>query len=143
MAAGQDVCAYDFATNEVPGEEVPNIGYWRDVGTVDAYWQAQMDLIETHPQFNLYNKRWPIRTGATHDPPAKFVFRDEAQARVGTATESLVSHGCIISGGRVVRSILSPGVRVNSYCEVESSILMTNSRIGRLEFRSVLFHTRV
>ena len=84
----QRVYAYDFATNVVPGEDEHNRGYWRDIGTIDAYWEAQMDLIEIHPQFNLYNFRWPIRTGATHDPPAKFVFRDEAQARVGIATDS-------------------------------------------------------
>ncbi len=78
-----------------------------------------MDLIEIRPQFNLYNFRWPIRTGATHDPPAKFVFRDEAQARVGIATDSLVSHGCIISGGRIHRSVLGIGCRVNSFSEVE------------------------
>ncbi|HWL85123.1 MAG TPA: glucose-1-phosphate adenylyltransferase [Polyangiaceae bacterium] len=131
VATGQEVWAYDFATNQVPGEEEPNLGYWRDVGTVDAYWQAQMDLIETHPQFNLYNKRWPIRTGATHDPPAKFVFRDEAQARVGTATESLVSHGCIISGGRIHRSVLSVGCRTNSFSEVVESVLFEGVQIGR------------
>ncbi|WP_394823269.1 glucose-1-phosphate adenylyltransferase [Pendulispora albinea] len=131
VAAGQEVWAYDFATNRVPGEDSPNLGYWRDVGTVDAYWQAQMDLIETHPQFNLYNKRWPIRTGATHDPPAKFVFRDEAQARVGTATESLVSHGCIISGGRIHRSVLSVGCRTNSFSEVVESVLFEGVQIGR------------
>jgi len=115
---GAAVFAYDFATNVVPGEDEHNRGYWRDIGTIDAYWAAQMDLIEIHPQFNLYNFRWPIRTGATHDPPAKFVFRDEAQARVGIATDSLVSHGCIISGGRIHRSVLGVGCRVNSFSEV-------------------------
>ena len=88
VGKGAAVYAYDFATNAVPGEEACNKGYWRDVGTVDAYHEAQMDLIADPPQFNLYNFRWPIRTGATHDPPAKFVFRDEAQARVGIATDS-------------------------------------------------------
>ncbi|WP_394846650.1 glucose-1-phosphate adenylyltransferase [Pendulispora brunnea] len=133
VAEGREVWAYDFATNVVPGEdEQPQgVGYWRDVGTVDAYWEAQMDLIATHPQFNLYNKRWPIRTGATHDPPAKFVFRDEAQARVGTATESLVSHGCIISGGRIHRSVLSVGCRTNSFSEVVESVLFEGVQIGR------------
>jgi glucose-1-phosphate adenylyltransferase len=128
---GAAVFAYDFATNLVPGEDVQNRGYWRDVGTVDAYWAAQIDLIEVHPQFNLYNFRWPIRTGATHDPPAKFVFRDEAQARVGVATESLVSHGCIISGGRIHRSVLGVGCRVNSFSEVEESVLFERVRVGR------------
>ena len=128
---GAHVFAYDFATNIVPGEDEHNRGYWRDVGTVDAYWEAQMDLIEIHPQFNLYNFRWPIRTGATHDPPAKFVFRDEAQARVGIATDSLVSHGCIISGGRIHRSVLGVGCRVNSFSEVEESVLFERVRVGR------------
>jgi glucose-1-phosphate adenylyltransferase len=128
---GARVFAYDFATNRVPGEDDHNRGYWRDVGTVDAYWEAQMDLIEIHPQFNLYNFRWPIRTGATHDPPAKFVFRDEAQARVGISTDSMVSHGCIISGGRIHRSVLGVGCRVNSFAEVEESVLFEGVRVGR------------
>jgi glucose-1-phosphate adenylyltransferase len=128
---GATVFAYDFATNIVPGEEDHNRGYWRDIGTIDAYWQAQMDLIEISPQFNLYNFRWPIRTGATHDPPAKFVFRDEAQARVGIATDSLVSHGCIISGGRIHRSVLGVGCRVNSFSEVEECVLFERVRVGR------------
>jgi glucose-1-phosphate adenylyltransferase len=128
---GQSVYAYDFATNHVPGEDEHGLGYWRDVGTVEAYWEAQMDLIEIHPHFNLYNNRWPIRTGVTHDPPAKFVFRDEVHARVGIATDSLVSHGCIISGGRIHRSVLSVGCRINSFSEVEESVLFENVRIGR------------
>jgi glucose-1-phosphate adenylyltransferase len=128
---GARIFAYDFATNGVPGEDPHNRGYWRDVGTIDAYWEAQMDLIGIHPQFNLYNARWPIRTGATHDPPAKFVFRDEAQARVGIATDSMVSHGCIISGGRIHRSVLGVGCRVNSFSEVEESVLFERVRVGR------------
>ncbi len=128
---GARVYAYDFATNVVPGEDTHNRGYWRDVGNVDAYWEAQMDLIEIHPLFNMYNFRWPIRTGATHDPPAKFVFRDEAQARVGIATDSMVSHGCIISGGRIHRSVLGVGCRVNSFSEVEESVLFERVRVGR------------
>lgn len=131
VAEGRSVWAYDFATNEVPGEEERGGGYWRDIGTVDAYWEAQMDLIEIHPLCNLYNTRWPIRTGVTHDPPAKFVFRDEAQARVGIATDSLVSHGCIISGGRIHRSVLGVGCRINSFSEVEESVLFENVRVGR------------
>ena len=128
---GQAVYAYDFNTNEVPGEEGPGRGYWRDIGTLEAYWQAQMDLIEIHPHFNMYNTRWPIRTGVTHDPPAKFVFRDEVHARVGIATDSLVSHGCIISGGRIHRSVLSIGCRINSFSEVEESVLFERVKIGR------------
>ena len=128
---GQDVFVYDFANNTVPGEDDRALGYWRDIGTLEAYWQAQMDLIEIHPLFNLYNSAWPIRTGATHDPPAKFVFRDEVQARVGIATDSMVSHGCIISGGRIHRSVLSVGCRINSFSEVEESVLFERVRIGR------------
>jgi glucose-1-phosphate adenylyltransferase len=128
---GAAIYAYDFATNAVPGEDEYNRGYWRDIGTIDAYWEAQMDLIGIHPQFNLYNFRWPLRTGATHDPPAKFVFRDEAQARVGIATDSMVSHGCIISGGRIHRSVLGVGCRVNSFSEVEESVLFERVRVGR------------
>jgi glucose-1-phosphate adenylyltransferase len=129
---GGQVYAYDFATNVVPGEDASDRrGYWRDIGTIDAYWEAQMDLIEIHPQFNLYNFRWPIRTGATHDPPAKFVFRDEAQARVGIATDSLVSHGSIISGGRIHRSVLGVGCRVNSFSEVEECVLFEGVQVGR------------
>ncbi len=131
VAAGKKVMVYDFAKNDVPGEDVVERGYWRDVGTLEAYWQAQMDLIEIQPSFNLYNTRWPIRTGVTHDPPAKFVFRDEAHARVGIATDSLVSHGCIISGGRIHRSVLSVGCRINSFSEVEESVLFERVRIGR------------
>jgi glucose-1-phosphate adenylyltransferase len=131
VQSGRKVYVYDFATNEVPGESSRERGYWRDIGTVDAYWAAQIDLVEIHPMFNLYNARWPLRTGISHDPPAKFVFRDEAAARVGSATDSLVSDGCIISGGRIHRSVLSPRVRINSYSEVEESVLFENVNIGR------------
>ncbi len=131
VADGQDVFVYDFASNDVPGEDERARGYWRDVGTIEAYWEAQMDLIAIHPLFNLYNDRWPIRTGVTHDPPAKFVFRDEVQARVGIATDSMVSHGCIISGGRIHKSVLSVGCRVNSFAEIEESVLYERVRVGR------------
>jgi glucose-1-phosphate adenylyltransferase len=106
------------------------VKYWRDVGTLDAYYDANMDLISVVPEFNLYDKRWPIRTNMLQMPPAKFVFAQEGR-RMGVAIDSIVSGGCIVSGGRVVRSILSPGVRINSYCEVESSILMHNAEVGR------------
>jgi glucose-1-phosphate adenylyltransferase len=130
VARGAGAFVYDFETNRVPGEEVGH-AYWRDIGTVEAYWAAQMDLVSVQPAFNLYNQRWPIRTGYTHDPPAKFVFRDEANARVGIATESLVSLGCIISGGRIHRSVLSNRVRVNSFSHIEDSVLFENVVIGR------------
>jgi glucose-1-phosphate adenylyltransferase len=127
---GARVFVYDFQTNRVPGEDEGH-AYWRDIGTIEAYWAAQMDLVAIQPAFNLYNRRWPLRTGITHDPPAKFVFRDEAAARVGIATESLVSLGSIISGGRIHRSVLSNRVRVNSFSEIEDSVLFEDVVIGR------------
>jgi glucose-1-phosphate adenylyltransferase len=130
VARGARANVYDFQKNRVPGEEVGH-AYWRDIGTVDAYWAAQLDLVAIQPAFNLYNQRWPIRTGYNNDPPAKFVFRDEANARVGIATESLVSLGCIISGGRIHRSVLSNRVRVNSFSHIEESVLFENVVIGR------------
>jgi glucose-1-phosphate adenylyltransferase len=104
--------------------------YWRDVGTLDAFYEANMDLVSVTPEFNLYDQRWPIRTKATQQPPAKFVFAQEGR-RMGLAVDSIVSAGCIVSGGRVLHCVLSPGVRVNSYCEVEYSILMPNVEVGR------------
>ncbi len=119
------VIAYDFVDlND------KTVKYWRDVGTLDAYYDANMDLVSVLPEFNLYDQRWPIRTHLLQQPPAKFVFAQEGR-RMGIAIDSIVSGGCIISGGRVVRSVLSPGVRINSYCEVESSILMHNAEVGR------------
>lgn len=134
MVADKKRCyVYDFKTNEVPGEDPDGAtaAYWRDIGTVDAYFEAQMDLVSVKPAFNLYNRRWPIRTGTNHDPPAKFVFRDEANARVGVATESLVSHGCIISGGRINRSVLSNRCRINSFSSVDECVLFEDVVIGR------------
>ena len=120
-----NVIAYDFRDLN---RKV--VRYWRDVGTLDSYYDANMDLIEVTPEFNLYDKAWPVRTRLVQQPPAKFVFAHEGR-RIGIAMDSIVSAGCIISGGRVTRSVLSPGVRVNSYCEVESSILMANVEVGR------------
>jgi glucose-1-phosphate adenylyltransferase len=119
------VVAYDFL--DMNAKEAR---YWRDVGTLDAYYEANLDLVDVSPHFNLYDRKWPIRTHALQQPPAKFVFAQEGR-RMGVAIDSIVSAGCIISGGRVMRSVLSPGVRVNSYCEVEYSILMPNVEIGR------------
>ncbi|HSN99791.1 MAG TPA: sugar phosphate nucleotidyltransferase, partial [Candidatus Nanopelagicales bacterium] len=129
VQGGSRVFVYDFFKNLVPGED--GNGYWRDIGTIDAYWAAQMDLVSIQPAFNFYNTSWPIRTGISHDPPAKFVFRDEANARVGIATESLVSLGCIISGGRIHRSVLSNRVRVNSFAHIEECVLFEDVKIGR------------
>ena len=117
--------------------------YWRDVGTLDAYYEANMDLVAVVPEFNLYDKRWPIRTRVTQQPPAKFVFAQEGR-RMGVAVDSVVSAGCIVSGGRVLHSVLSPGVRVNSYCEVEYSILMPGAEIGRYSrIRRAIINTNV
>lgn len=125
------IMVYDFSRNELPGMTESERGYWRDIGSIDSYWHSSMDLVSVTPQFNLYNKMWPIRTAMDPYPPAKFVFADEKSKRVGMATDSLVSEGCIISGGRIDRSILSPGVRINSYSLVEESILFENVNVGR------------
>ena len=125
------VYVYDFATNVVPGQSERERGYWRDVGSLDAYYQANMDLVEVDPVFSLYNERWPIFTVRYTIPPVKFVFANEAEGRVGKATDSLISEGCIISGGQVNRSILSPRVRINSYAQVEDSLIFENVNIGR------------
>jgi glucose-1-phosphate adenylyltransferase len=117
--------AYDF--RDINGKQAR---YWRDVGTIDAFYEANMDLVAVSPEFNLYDGNWPIRTHVVQAPPAKFVFAQEGR-RMGLAVDSIVAAGCIVSGGRVVRSVLATGVRVNSYCEVECSILMPNVKIGR------------
>jgi glucose-1-phosphate adenylyltransferase len=119
------VVAYDF--RDINAKQAR---YWRDVGTLDAYYEANMDLVDVVPEFNLYDKRWPIRTKVTQHPPAKFVFAQEGR-RMGVAVDSVVCAGSIVSGGRVLHCVLSPGVRVNSYCEVEFSILMPDVEIGR------------
>jgi glucose-1-phosphate adenylyltransferase len=103
--------------------------YWRDVGTIEAYYEANMDLVAVSPVFNLYDNDWPIRTHQRQYPPAKFVFGDPG--RTGTAIDSIVCPGCIISGGAVRNSVLSPDVRINSYTEVDSSILFSHVNIGR------------
>jgi glucose-1-phosphate adenylyltransferase len=123
--------AYDFSTNVVRGSTEAERGYWRDVGTLDAYWQASADLISVTPIFNLYNPDWPIYSAFFPSPPAKFVFADKEANRVGIATDSMVSEGCIISGGRVDRSILGLRVRVNSFSDVAESILFDDVAVGR------------
>jgi glucose-1-phosphate adenylyltransferase len=124
VAGGERVYAYLFWD-----ENKKESKYWRDVGTLDAYYDASMDLIQVDPVFNLYDPDWPLRTYQPQFPPAKFVFDEEG--RRGSATQSLVSMGCIVSGSTVHRSILSPGARVHSYCEIEDSILMPNTTINR------------
>ena len=104
--------------------------YWRDIGTLDAYYEANMDLCQVNPEFNLYDPEWPLRTYQVQAPPAKFVFADEGR-RCGQAVDSVISAGCIISGSRVAGSVLCPNVRVHSFCTVERSILMPGVRVGR------------
>ncbi|HEV3387200.1 MAG TPA: glucose-1-phosphate adenylyltransferase [Gemmata sp.] len=140
---------HDFGKNIIPGmletghrvfayrfrdENRKAVPYWRDVGTLDAYYQANMDLIAVDPVLNLYDAGWPVRTFQPQNPPPKFVFSGDGppgQARRGEALDSIVCSGCIISGGQVRRSILSPRVRVNSYAVVEDSILLDGVDVGR------------
>jgi glucose-1-phosphate adenylyltransferase len=131
MHARKRVFVYDFNKNSVPGQTEKERGYWRDVGSLDAYYQANMDLVAVDPVFSLYNDHWPIYTIQHNTPPVKFVFNNVRENRVGRATDSLISEGCIISGGHVHHSILSPKVRVNSYAYVEDSIVFENVNIGR------------
>ncbi|HEV3054485.1 MAG TPA: glucose-1-phosphate adenylyltransferase, partial [Solirubrobacteraceae bacterium] len=119
---------YDFAWNEVPGATDRDRGYWRDVGTLDAFYDAHMDLISVTPEFNLYNMSWPILTATAPLPPAKFVFADEG--RTGHALDSMVCAGVIISGAVARRSVLSPGVRLHSHAVVEDAVLFAGVDIG-------------
>jgi glucose-1-phosphate adenylyltransferase len=121
--------AYNFMDNEVPGAEPRDRGYWRDVGTLDSYFESHLDLCAVHPIFNLYNDKWPILTYVPSQPPAKFVH--DAGDRVGRAINSVVSNGVVVSGGLVLDSVLSPGVRVNSWSRVERAVIMHSTRIGR------------
>jgi glucose-1-phosphate adenylyltransferase len=120
---------YDFSKNVVPGETERDRGYWRDVGTLDAFYDAHMDLISIHPIFNLYNQEWPILTWPDPLPPAKFVFDDEE--RRGEALDSMVCAGVVISGATVRRSVLSPGAHLHSWACVEDSILMQGVDVAR------------
>jgi glucose-1-phosphate adenylyltransferase len=120
---------YDFHDNDVPGSTERDQHYWRDVGTLDAYYDAHMDLVSVHPVFNLYNRKWPILSSVPALPPAKFVHSEPG--RVGTAIDSLVSQGVIVSGASVRKSILSPGARLHSRAEVEASVLMHNVDVGQ------------
>ena len=124
-----EAAVYDFADNEVPGATDRDRGYWRDVGTLDSYYDAHMDLISVEPVFNLYNLDWPILTSYPPYPPAKFVHSEPG--RTGTSIESMVCPGVIVSGGTVRRSVLSPSVTVHSYAEVEGSVLMPGVDVGQ------------
>ncbi|GAA3615291.1 glucose-1-phosphate adenylyltransferase [Marihabitans asiaticum] len=121
--------AYDFSSNEVPGAKDRDRGYWRDVGTLDSYYDAQMDLTSIHPIFNLYNYDWPIYTHYGPYPPAKFVHGE--QGRIGEALNSCVSPGVVVSGARVNNSILSPGCFVHSYSSIDDSVLLNGVDVGR------------
>lgn len=121
---------YDFKDNDVPGSTDRDRDYWRDVGTMDSYFEAHMDLISVDPIFNLYNTKWPIYTQSSGAlPPAKFTFA--SQGRTGHALDSIVSAGVVVSGSEVNRSVLSPGVRTHSYAQVSDSVLMDNVVVGR------------
>jgi glucose-1-phosphate adenylyltransferase len=127
LVSAEEANVYDFATNEVPGVTERDRGYWRDVGTLDAYYEANMDLISVNPVFNLYNKDWPILTWTDPEAPAKFV---STQAGAGEVTDCMVCAGAIISGGAIRRSILSPRVRVHPGAVVENSVLMHDVDVG-------------
>lgn len=132
---GRDILPRMLKTHKVltfrfEDENRKHAKYWRDVGTIDSYWEANMDLVAVDPLFNLYDRDWPLRTDMPMLPPAKFVFAEMGN-RFGVAVDSIVSPGCIISGGLVDRCVLSPGVRVNSYAHVQESILMDGCVVGR------------
>ncbi len=128
LVAQRAAAVYDFSANDVPGTTERDRGYWRDVGTIDSYFDAQMDLCALDPVFNLYNRDWPIFTSVPSLPPAKFVHADPA--RTGCAMNSIVSNGVIISGGTVRSSVLSPGVRVHSWSEVDRAVILDNAVVG-------------
>jgi glucose-1-phosphate adenylyltransferase len=120
---------YDFAANDVPGATDRDRGYWRDVGTIDAYYDAHMDLIAIHPIFNMYNQDWPIHSWIDPLPPAKFVFDEDG--RRGQALDSMVCAGAVLSGATARRSVLSPGAHLHSFAEVEDSILLHGAEVHR------------
>jgi glucose-1-phosphate adenylyltransferase len=125
------VAAYDFHSQLCPGESEHSRGYWRDVGTIDSFFEANMDLVSVEPRLNLYNELWPIRGVQADAGPCKFVFADEARKRVGTAVDSIVGAGTIISGGHVECTVVFPHVRVNSYSQVAESVLFPQVDVGR------------
>jgi len=129
LAGESPMFAYDFQTNRIPGDPPEVQPYWRDVGTIESYYDANMDLRAVAPTLNLYNKQWPLRTASYPDPPPKFTFDEER--RRGEAIDSIVSGGCILSGGMVRRSVLGRGVRVHAEAVVEDSIIFDNCDIGR------------
>jgi glucose-1-phosphate adenylyltransferase len=124
-----DMYAYDFQTNIIPGDPIGSVQYWRDVGTLDAYYEASMDLRAVSPALNLYNRQWPLRTAGYYDAPAKFVFDEDG--RRGMAIDSIIAGSSIVSGGVVRGSILGRGVRVHTGASVEDSVIFDNCDIGR------------
>jgi glucose-1-phosphate adenylyltransferase len=131
MYQDRKVFVYDFNTNAVPGQHERERGYWRDVGDIDSYMEASMDLVSVTPTVDLYNRMWPLHTYSLQGPPAKFVFADERSRRIGLATDSMVSEGCIVSGGHIDRSIISPFVRINSFAQVDECVVFEGAEIGR------------
>ncbi len=129
FVANDDCGVYDFTFNEIPGSTERDQNYWRDVGTIDMFHEANTDLITINPIFNLYNDKWPLYTGYTGLPPAKFVYGHHE--RLGHALDSIISPGVIVSGGEVIGSILSPHVRVNSWSSVRDSVLFDGVNVGR------------
>jgi glucose-1-phosphate adenylyltransferase len=129
MVEAGSASAWDFSKSTVPGITERERGYWRDVGTLDAFYDSHMDLISLDPVFSLYNEQWPILCTQDPLPPAKFVLEDPG--RTGTAVDSMICAGVVVSGGTVRRSILSPRVRVHSYALVEGSVLMHDVDVGR------------
>ncbi|MGH9609752.1 MAG: glucose-1-phosphate adenylyltransferase [Bryobacteraceae bacterium] len=125
----EDLYAYDFQTNIIPGDPIGSTQYWRDVGTLDAYYEASMDLRAVSPELNLYNRQWPLRTASYSDAPAKFVFDEDG--RRGMAVDSIVAGSSIVSGGVVKGSVLGRGVRVHTGAYVENSVIFDNCDIGR------------
>jgi glucose-1-phosphate adenylyltransferase len=126
MVGAHPIFAFSFVD-----ENKKDAKYWRDVGTIEAYYAANLDLVQVTPELNLYDQDWPIRTMPITAPPPKFVFAQAEPGRVGVALDSMVSPGCIVSGGRVERSVLSPFCRINSYSLVTDSILFENVSVGR------------
>ena len=129
LVAARRAQVYDFTRNEVPGATERDRSYWRDVGTLDAFYDAHMDLISVHPVFNLYNMEWPILTLPEPLPPAKFVFAEDG--RTGQAHDSMVCSGVVISGATVRRSVLSPSVHVHSYADIDRAVLFPGVEVGR------------
>ena len=129
FVAQGDAYVYDFKDNDVPGATERDRGYWRDVGTLDSYYDAHMDLISVHPIFNLYNYDWMIYTNAPAYPPAKFVHG--SHDRVGEALSSAVSPGVVVSGAQVNHSVLSPRVKVHSYATIADSVLLDSVEVSR------------